>query len=118
MSCSQIHFTTAYINREQSETGTMGTNEYHTTANAINNDDALTNIELTISPDLSKLQLANNANPLIALASIAKLCTAIAASQQQIAMLTVASVAPLAPYILPSPSPALTTHHPDNNNLD
>ena len=56
----KAHFTTAYIVREQSGTGTTTTAGYHSLANVIERDDAFTNIESTISAELESLQLANN----------------------------------------------------------
>ena len=103
----KTHFTTAYIVREQSGTGTMATNGYHGAANAIANDDALTNIESTLNHELSNLQVANNAHHQSALAGIAEIRTALATAQQQIALLTVQ-----APTIAP---PAPPSNYPRNN---
>jgi hypothetical protein len=102
----KTHFTTAYIAREQSGTGTTGANGYHVAANAITNDDAHYNIETTLNHELSNLHVANNANHQSTLGSIAKLCTALAAAQQQLALLAVAPTAaePTAGYYAPAPT--------------
>ena len=86
----KTHFTTAYIAREQSGTGTTGANGYNFAANAIANDDALQNIEATLNQELTNLHLANNANHQSTLGSIAELRTALATAQQQLALLAVA----------------------------
>jgi hypothetical protein len=86
----KTHFTTAYIAREQSGTGTTGANGYHVAANAIANDDALYNIETTLNHELANLHVANNAHHQTTLGSIAELRTALAAAQQQLALLAVA----------------------------
>ena len=85
----KMHFTTAYIVREQSGTGTTGGNGYHTAANVTATDDTLNNIESTLNHELSNLQVANNAHHQSALTGIAELRAAITAAQQQIALLTV-----------------------------
>ena len=104
----KTHFTTAYIVREQSGTGTTSINGYHSAANVITNDDALNNIESTLNQELSNLQLANNAHHQSALAGMAELRAAITAAQQQIALLTV-QVPPPAPTSPP-------TNYQRNNN--
>lgn len=101
----KTHFTTAYIAREQSGTGTTGANGYHVAANAIANDDALYNIETTLNHELANLHVANNAHHQTTLGSIAELRTALAAAQQQLALLAIAPPAanPNAGY---APTPA------------
>ena len=81
-----MHFTTAYVVREQLGTGSNG---YHTAANVTATDDTLNNIESTLNHELSNLQVANNAHHQSALAGIAELRAAITAAQQQIALLMV-----------------------------
>ena len=102
----KTHFTMAYIAREQSGTGTTGANRYHVAANAIANVDALYNIETTLNHELSNLHVANNANHQSTLGSIAKLRTALAAAQKQLALLAVAppAAAPTAGYYAPAPT--------------
>ncbi len=72
-----------------------GANGYHVAANAIANDDALHNIETTLNNKLSNLHVANNAHHQTTLGSIAKLRTALAAAQQQLALLAVAPPQPI-----------------------
>ena len=84
----KLHFTTAYIIREQSGTGTTGSNGYHTAATAVEHDDTLTNIEATFTQELGNIQSANNAHHQAAVNSMADLRSQITAAQQQIAMLT------------------------------
>ena len=97
----KTHFTTAYIAREQSGTGTTGANGYHVAANTIQTDDALQNIESTLNHELANLHAANNANHQLMLGNIAELRTALATAQQQLALLTItptaARPAPTAP---------------------
>jgi hypothetical protein len=87
------HFTTAYITRLTSGTGTMATNGYHGAANAIDADDTLNNIETTLNHELSNLQSANNAHHQSTAASVAALRADLAAMQQQLAMLSTATAA-------------------------
>jgi hypothetical protein len=90
-----MHFTTAYVVREQLGTGSNG---YHTAANVTATDDTLNNIESTLNHELSNLQVANNAHHQSALAGIAELRAAITAAQQQIALLTVQTPAEIPQY--------------------
>ena len=85
----RTHFTIAYIVCEQSGTGTTGNNGYHGAANLTTNDNTLNNIESALNSELANLHTANNAHPQTALAGIAELCTAITATQQQLALLAV-----------------------------
>jgi hypothetical protein len=103
----KMHFTTAYVVREQSGTGTTGINGYHSAANVIANDDALNNIESTLNHELSNLQVANNAHHQSAIAGMAELRAAITAAQQQIALLTVQ---------VPTPTPAMPPNNYQRNN--
>ena len=99
----------------QSGTGSTGANGYHTAANAIANDDALTNIESTLNNELSNLHVANNANHQTALASIAELRTAITAAQQQIGLLAITpGNVPPAPTAGVPPPPAYNNYHGNN----
>ena len=93
----KVHFTTAYIVREQSGTGSTGANGYHTAANTIAQDDAINNIESTLSHELTQMHTANNANHQSALAMIAAL-------QQQLALLAVAPGAVATPAVPPAPA--------------
>jgi len=93
----KVHFTTAYIVCEQSGTGSTGANGYHTAANTIAQDDAINNIESTLSHELTQMHTANNANHQSALAMIAAL-------QQQLALLTVAPGAVATPAVTPAPT--------------
>lgn len=102
----KLHFTRAYIAREQSGTGSTAANGYHTAANTIANDDALNNIETTLTHELTNMHTANNAHHQSALASIAELRAAITAAQQQIALLAVTpAAAPTAATSIPPPTP-------------
>ena len=102
----KLHFTRAYIAREQSGTGSTAANGYHSAANIIANDDALNNIESTLSHELTNMHVANNAHHQSALASIAELRTAITAAQQQIALLAITpAAAAIAPAFYPPPAP-------------
>jgi hypothetical protein len=101
----KVHFTTAYIVREQSGTGSTGANGYHTAANTIAHDDAINNIESTLSHELTSMHTANNANHQSALAMIAAL-------QQQLALLAVAPGA-VAPTTVP-PAPAYNNYQHNN----
>ncbi len=103
------HFTTAYIAREQSGTGTMTTAGYHVANNAIANDDALNNIESTLNHELANLHVANNAHHQSTLTSIADLRTALTAAQQQLALLAVTPGAAAAP-------PPNNNYRDNNNN--
>ena len=49
-----------YIVREQLGTGTTTAADYHSLSNVIGHDDALTNIESTLSAELEAIHLANN----------------------------------------------------------
>jgi hypothetical protein len=93
----KVHFTTAYIVREQSGTGTTGANGYHMAANSITHDDAINNIESTLSHELTTMHTANNANHQSALAMINAL-------QQQLALLAVAPGAVATPTAPPAPA--------------
>ena len=93
----KVHFTTAYIVREQSGTGTTGANGYHMAANTITHDDAINNIESTLSHELTTMHTANNANHQSALAMINAL-------QQQLALLAVAPGAVATPTVPPAPA--------------
>lgn len=104
------HFTTAYITRITSGTGTTATNGYHGAANAIDNDDALNNIETTLNHELTNLQVANNAHHQSTAATVAALRADMTALQQQLAMLSTAPAAipPPATYtaaMAPPPGP-------------
>jgi hypothetical protein len=101
----KVHFTTAYIVREQSGTGSTGANGYHTAANSIAHDDAINNMESTLAHELTSMQTANNANHQSALAMIAAL-------QQQLALLTVTPGATATPTAPPAPmyAPAYSNH--------
>ena len=108
-------FTTAYITRLTSGTGTTATNGYHGAANAIDADDTLNNIETTLNHELSNLQLANNAHHQSTAASVAALRADLAAIQQQLAMLSTApaAVPPPATYAAaaaPPPAPTCIKH--------
>ena len=92
----KLHFTTAYIVREQSGTGSTGANGYHVAANTIAHDDAITNIETTLLQELTSMHTANNANHQSALAMIAAL-------QQQLANLAVVPGAVTIPPVPPAP---------------
>jgi len=93
----KVHFTTAYIVREQSGTGTTGANGYHMAANTMAQDDAINNIESTLSHELTTMHTANNANHQSALAMISAL-------QQQLALLAVAPGAVATPTVPPAPA--------------
>ena len=93
----KTHFTKAYIVREQSGTGTMATAGYHTAANAVEHDDALANIEATLSAELGALQLANNTQQQSNITAMADLRAALAATQQQLANLAAAPPQLMAP---------------------
>jgi hypothetical protein len=114
------HFTTAYIVRITSGTGTTASNGYHGAANAVDNDDTLNNIESTLNHELSNLHLANNANHQSTLASIAELRAALATTQQQLAMFTAAApatVPPTAPYVpIAATTPTAPPTYQRNNN--
>lgn len=81
----KAHFTTAYIVREQSGTGTTTTAGYHSLSNVIGHDDALTNIESTLSAELEAIHLANNVQQQSNTTALADLRAALAATQQQLA---------------------------------
>ena len=101
----KVHFTMAYIVREQSGTGSTEANGYHTAANSIAHDDAINNMESTLAQELTSMQTANNANHQSALAMIAAL-------QQQLALLTVtprATATPTVP-LAPMYAPAYSNH--------
>jgi hypothetical protein len=93
----KVHFTMAYIVREQSGTGSTGANGYHTAANSIAHDDAINNMESTLAHELTSIHTANNANHQSAMAMIAAL-------QQQLALLAVAPGAVAPPYVPPAPA--------------
>ncbi len=107
-----MHFTTAYIVREQSGTGSTGANGYHTAANTIAHDDAINNIESTLSHKLTSMHTANNTNHQSALAMIAAL-------QQQLALLAVAPGAVATPTVPPAPAyaPAYSNHQRNNKTV-
>lgn len=108
----KTHFTAAYIAREQSGTGTTGNNGYHIAANAIAHDDTMANLETTLAHELSNLHVANNAQHQSTLASIAELRNALAAAQQQLALLATATppaVVPVHSHAAPPPAPANQT---------
>ena len=111
----KMHFTTAYIVREQSGTGTTGGNGYHTAANVTATDDTLNNIESTLNHELSNLQVANNAHHQSALTGIDELRAAITAAQQQIALLTVQPHA-ASPAVQPNAIPRPPTYRNNRNN--
>ncbi len=83
----KMHFTAAYIAREQSGMGTTGNNGYHAAANTIAHDDTMANIETALTHELTNLHVANNAQHQSTLASIADLRTALTAAQQQLVLL-------------------------------
>ena len=93
----KVHFTMAYIVREQSGTGSTGANGYHTAANSIAHDDAINNMESTLAHELTSIHTANNTNHQSAMAMIAAL-------QQQLALLAVAPGAVAPPYVPPAPA--------------
>ncbi len=104
-----MHFTTAYIVREQSGTGSTGANGYHTAANSIAHDAAINNIESTLSHELTSMHTANNANHQSALAMITAL-------QQQLALLAVAPGAVATPTVPPAPAYAPQYRDNQRNN--
>ena len=108
----KTHFTTAYIVREQSGTGTMAMAGYYSAANTIDHDDVYTNIEATISAELAALQLANNMQQSANSTAMAELRAALAATQQQLANLTTAPQNYLVP---PTRPPTYTPHIPRLN---
>ena len=105
----KAHFTTAYIVREQSGTGTTTTAGYHSLANVIERDDAFTNIESTISAELESLQLANNTQQQSTATALAELRAALAATQQQLANYANATQQQLANYANAPPTPPTPT---------
>lgn len=105
----KTHFTTAYIVREQSGTGTMAMAGYHSAANTIDHDDVYTNIEATISAELAALQLANNMQQSANSTAMAELRAALAATQQQLANFT---AAPLNYLVPPTRPPTYTPNVP------
>ncbi len=101
----KVHFTTAYIIREQSGTGSTVANGYHTAANSIAHNAAINNIESTLSLELTSMHTANNANHQLALAMITAL-------QQQLVLLAVAPGAVATPTV--PPAPAYAPQYRDN----
>ena len=112
------HFTTAYITRITSGTGTTATTGYHGAANAVDNDDALNNIESTLNHELSNLQLANNAHHQSTAASIAALRAELATTQQQLPMLSLApgAVPPPTTYAAATAPPPTPTYQRNNRS--
>ena len=108
----KTHFTAAYVARIQSGAGTAAMHGYHTAANITTQDDAIANIESTLTNELSALQLAHNTTHASTLTTIAQLTqqqqdlrAALDAAERRIAALTTAGP-PGPPTIPPAAPPA------------